>query len=70
METFNALDAGVSYQFLEKVSGSGGYSHLFKAHTTLWLIENAGITLAYSKGNTPVAVKPIDLITLGLELKF
>jgi hypothetical protein len=70
LQTFNALDAGVSYQFLETVSGSGGYSHLFKAYTTLWLIENAGLTLEYSKGDTPVANKPIDLITLGLEFKY
>jgi len=69
LQTFNALDAGVSYQFLETVSGSGGYSYLFKAHTTLWLIENVGVTLEYSKGDTPVADKPIDLITFGTRIQ-
>lgn len=70
LQTFNALDAGVSYQLLETVSGSGGYSYLLQAHITLWLVENVGTTIQYSKGNTPVADKPIDLISLGLEFKY
>lgn len=68
--TFKTLDAGVSYHFLQAVSGSGGYSKLFKAHITLWLIENVGATIEYSKGDTPVADKPINLITFGLEFKY
>jgi hypothetical protein len=70
LQTFNALDAGVSYQFLETVSGSGGYSDLFTTHVTLWVIQNVGMTFQYSKGETPVATQPIDLITLGLEFKY
>jgi hypothetical protein len=56
MQTFNALDAGVSYQLLDAVSGSGGYFYLLQAHITLWLVENVGATIQYSKGSTPVAV--------------
>jgi hypothetical protein len=69
-ENFNPLDFGVSYEALGTVSGSGGYSDLLKAHVTSWLTENCGITLEYSKGDTPVADKPIDLLTLGLEVKY
>lgn len=70
LQTFNAVDVGISYQFLQAVMGSGGYSKLLKAHTTLWLIENVGLTFEYSNGTTPVANKPIDLLSLGLELKY
>ena len=70
MQTFNSLDAGASYQLLQTVSGSGSYSYLFQGHITLWLVENVGATIQYSKGNTPVADKPIDLVSLGLEFKF
>ncbi len=70
LQTFKAIDLGVSYQFLQAVMGNGGYSNLLNAHTTLWLIENVGISFEYSKGNTPVASKPIDLLSLGLELKY
>ena len=69
-EVFNPLDIGVSYQFLGALSGSGNYSELFKPHATWWLSESAGLTLEYSKGDTPVADKSIDLLTLGLEFKY
>jgi len=68
--SFNPWDLGVSYQFLETVSGDGDYSDLFKAHITWWLSEHAGISLNYSRGETPVADKEIDLLALNLELKF
>lgn len=67
---FNPLDAGISYQFMDTLSGSGDFSHLFKTHATLWLSENTGLTLEYSEGDTPVAAKQIDLLTLGLEFKY
>ncbi|HEX7516043.1 MAG TPA: hypothetical protein VF345_02020 [Chthoniobacterales bacterium] len=69
-KAFNPLEIGVAYQFLETVSGSGDFSDLFKAHGTWWISEGTGITLEYSKGDTPVADKAIDLITLGLEFKY
>lgn len=69
LQTINALDAGVSYQLFQAVSGSGGYSYLFEAHATFWLSENIGLKIEYSKGDTPVADNPIDLIFLGLEFK-
>jgi hypothetical protein len=70
LKTFQALDAGVSYQLLQAVSGSGGYSYLFKTHCTLWLIENVGATIEYSKGDTPISDKPVDLLSFGLEFKY
>ena len=63
------IEVGASYRFLETLSGSGDYSDLFSAHASVWLSKNAGITLEYTKGDTPVANQKIDLITLGLELK-
>jgi hypothetical protein len=69
-QTFNPLDAGISYQFLDTLSGSGDFSHLFKTHATWWLSESAGLTLEYSEGDTPVAAKRIKLLTLGLEFKY
>lgn len=65
-----AVDLGVSYSFFDAVSGSGGFSKLFKAYTTLWIIENIGATFEYSKGDTPVADQPVDLVKLGLEFKY
>jgi hypothetical protein len=64
------FELGVAYQALETVSGSGSFSDLFKAHVTWWVTENTGITFEYAKGDTPVADKPIDLLTLGLEVKY
>jgi hypothetical protein len=69
-KSFNPLDVGVSYQFMDTLSGSGDFADLIKAHATWWLSENAGLTLEYSKGDTPVAMKQIDLVTLGLEFKY
>jgi hypothetical protein len=69
-KNFNPLEIGVAYQLLETVSGSGGFSDLFVAHGTWWVSANTAITLEYSKGDTPVADKAIDLITLGLEFKY
>jgi hypothetical protein len=67
--SFNPLDIGVSYDFLKNLD-SAAYSDVFRTHATWWLSENAGMTLEYSKGETPVAIKKIDLMTLGLELKY
>jgi len=67
---FKTLGFGTSYELLDTLSGSGGYSDLFKAHATWWLIDNAGLTFEYSDGETPVAAERISRITLGLELKF
>ena len=66
----NPFELGVAYQCLETVSGSGDFSDLFKGHITWWATVNTGITLEYAKGDTPVADKAIDLITLGLELRY
>jgi hypothetical protein len=70
LQTFKALDLGFSYQFLQAVKGNGGYSDIIKARTTLWLIENVGLTFEYTNGDTPVANKAIDLLSLGLEIKY
>lgn len=64
------ITIGASYRFMQEVGDdNGGYSDLFKANATMWLSPNAGLTLEYQKGETPVADKDIDIITLGLELK-
>lgn len=60
---------GAAYQCMETLDGDGGYSDLFKAYATWWLSPNAGLTLEYANGETPVADKEIDMLTLGLELK-
>jgi len=67
---FNALDIGASYHFFESFGHSSEYSDLFRSYVTCWLSENTGMTLEYSKGETPVSLKNIDLITLGLEFKY
>ncbi len=66
----NPLDVGVSYRFMETTRGHGGFSDLIKAHATWWVSQYIGLTLEYQKGQTPVSDKDIDLITLGLELKY
>jgi hypothetical protein len=68
--SYTPLDFGVSYQLLQSLSGTGGYSSLFKAHATWWLSENIGLMLEYAEGETPVADKDVDLTTLGVQLKF
>jgi hypothetical protein len=69
-EKSNPLDLGVSYQGMDTLNGSGDYSDLFKAHVTWWVSDYTGVTLEYSKGETPVSDKDIDLVTFGLELRF
>lgn len=66
----NPLVLGVSYQFLQEFSGEENYADLFKAKTTWWLSPNAGLTLEYSDGETPVAAKQVDLLSISLELKY
>lgn len=70
LKTFNALDVGISYQFLQTVDGSGNYSDLFRTHCGLSFLENVGATIESPKGDTPVADKPIDLLSFGLEFKY
>ncbi len=69
-EYLKSLDIGASYQFFEALSGQGGYSDLFSTYATWWLSENAGMTLEYKRGDTPVAAQKIDLVILGLEFKY
>lgn len=64
------LVLGVSYKFLDTLSGDGGYSDLFSANLTWWMSDYTGLTLEYQKGETPVADELIDLITLGLEFRY
>jgi len=64
------LDIGVSYRFLQAVSGTGGFSDLLKPHVTWWVSPNTALTLEYQRGETPVADQDIDLISLGLEFKY
>lgn len=68
--SFNPLDLGVAYEGMSTVSGNGDYGDLLEAHATWWLSENAGVTLKYTKGDTPVAEKKVDMLTLGFEFKY
>ncbi|WP_367871829.1 hypothetical protein [Luteolibacter sp. Populi] len=60
----------VNYKFLDALGGEGGYSDLFSTNLTWWMSDYTGLTLEYQKGETPVADKEIDLITLGLEYRY
>ncbi len=51
------------------LDGANEFSDLIEAKALFWLSENAGLSLSYQKGQTPVADKDIDLLTLGFELK-
>ena len=64
------LDVGLSYLFFETVSGSGGYSDLLHVYATWWPGEHLGMTVDYSKGETPVAARDIDLVKVGVELRY
>lgn len=68
--TFTPLDVGISYSFLDELRGEDSHGHLFKASAVWWLSENAGLSLLYTRGDTPVADKPIDQLTLGFEFKY
>jgi len=69
-KTINPLEIGISYEFLDTLSGSGGYSSLLAPHLTWWLSDNLGLNFEYTVGDTPVADAEIDLLTLGLEFKY
>jgi hypothetical protein len=59
-----------SHRFMDTISGQGGYSDYLKASLSVWLSDFAGITAEYQKGETPVADQPIDLFTIGFELRY
>ncbi len=64
------LDVGLSYLFFDTVSGRGGYSDLLHVYATWWPGEHLGMTVDYSKGETPVAATEIDLVKVGVELRY
>lgn len=64
------LVLGISYKGMETLDGEGGYADLLRANATLWLNKFAGLTLEYQRGQTPVADQDIDLITLGMQLRY
>jgi len=69
-ETHNPIDFGVAYLLLDSLDGQGGYSDLFSTHATFWINKYAGLTFEYREGETPVADQQVDMISLGLELKY
>lgn len=69
-DSVNPLVLGVSYSGLETISGDGGYAKIFKATATWWLSDYTGVTLEYSNGETPVADENLDMLTLGLDLRY
>lgn len=64
------ITASVSYTYLGEIEGNGGDGDLFKASLSYWLTNNAGISLEYENGETPVADKRVDLLTVGLEFRY
>jgi hypothetical protein len=64
------LTASASYRFMDAVSGEGGYADLFKANVSFWFNQYTGLSVDYQRGQTPVADKDIDTLTIGLQLKF
>jgi hypothetical protein len=70
LATIQPITATVSYRFTDAVSGEGGYADLLKANLTYWFNPYIGLTADYQRGQTPVADKDIDLLTIGLQIKF
>ncbi|QJE99104.1 hypothetical protein [Luteolibacter luteus] len=64
------LVLNVGYKFLDAFSGDGGYSDMWNVSLTYWVNDYVGFSGEYQKGETPVAKEEIDLITLGLELRY
>jgi hypothetical protein len=61
---------GLSYRFFQTVSGDGGYADLLKANLTFWLNAYMAASVEYQRGETPVANKDIDLLTVGFQLRY
>lgn len=49
--------------------GDDDFSDLIEAKALFWLSESAGLSFSYQKGQTPVADKDIEMLSLGFELK-
>jgi hypothetical protein len=64
------LNIGTSYEVFHSLNSTIEDSELLRTYATLWLNENVGMTFEYSKGETPVSLKDIDLLSLGLEFKY
>jgi hypothetical protein len=64
------VELGVSYEYMEVLSGKATNVHLFSP-SGKWLFDNRNValTLTYSKGKTIDTAQKVDLLTLALELK-
>lgn len=49
--------------------GDNDFGDLLETKALFWLNESTGLSFGYQKGQTPVADKGIDMITVGFELK-
>ncbi|MBM3163612.1 MAG: hypothetical protein FJZ79_09980 [Chlorobi bacterium] len=68
--SFNSLNIGTSYEVFHSLNNTIENAELLRTYATLWLNENVGMTFEYSKGETPLSLKDIDLLSLGLEFKY
>ncbi len=64
------LNFGASYQFGGSFSDTVAYSYLLKLYATYWFTKYAGLTYEYSRGELSLTNQDINLLTLGLELKY
>lgn len=64
------LNFGASYQFGGSFSDTVEYSYLLKLYATYWFTKYAGLTYEYSRGELSLTSQDVDLLTLGLELKY
>lgn len=68
--SYTSLNFGTTYEVFRSLNNTIEDTELLRTYATLWLNENVGMTFEYSKGETPVSLKEIDLLSLGLEFKY
>jgi len=68
--SFTTFDIGTSYEMFHALDSSIEDADLLRTYASLWLNKNVGMSFEYCKGNTPVSLKAIDLLSLGLEFRY
>lgn len=64
------LEGNVGYQGMVGLAGAPDYRDLLTLSFKTWLNEYLGFSVEYQKGETPVAQKNVDLMTVGIEMRF
>jgi len=68
--SLSTLSIGASYEMFHALNSSIENTELLRMYASIWLNEHVGMTFEYSKGETPVSLMDIDLISLGLECRY